>query len=253
MEDALTTVARRLGRGVREVRDALELDPSPSPPVHPAELPSALAVIRTALDNPDVRARVGFVDSLVEIATEPEGERVVLDLRRDTGADDAPWLRILLAADVPATVWLGAEQEVALILTGRLAVRGPLHVAVRAIPALREVGHAVDYAEPGAGEPAPRFDYLSLFRDRLAELDPAPVPRELDGSSDAQAALAAAVLVGLPDACRSVELVRLFQANRAGRVTDEQVLALIQALERLATTTLAQVPGGMSRRHDDAA
>ena len=253
MEDALTTVARRLGRGVREVRDALELDASPPPPAHPAELPSALAVIRTALDDPDVRARLAFVDSVVEIAAEPGGEGVVVDLRRDTAADDAPRLRILLAADVPATVWLGAEQEVALILTGRLAVSGPLQVAIRAIPALREVGRVIDFAEPGVDEPGPRFDYLSLFRDRLAELDPAPSPRELDGSGEAQAALAAAVLVGLPEACRSVELVRLFQANRAGRVTDQQLAALIHALERLATTTLAQVPEVTPRRHDDAA
>lgn len=256
----LPDVARSLGRGAREFKEALTDDagrgngvpqPAPeadqtavgSPPegkvaaggVRPPE--AVYEALAQAFADRALLEQLNFVDGLGEFRVFGSETGVFADLRRNAGAGEGsqePEVILSVEPSLAHAFWLGELHEVSLLLQGKIRVRGQLQKAFAFLAAFLELSERyrsiVDLPSGGTS----RFAVLKSFGGLNRELSLIGLADVLSEEPEDQALFATLILVGLPGACREIELPALLTDYEDGVIPDDAFRLMVGALANLA-------------------
>lgn len=174
-------------------------------------------------------AAEGRLDVTIEF--EVGDECVTLPARQP--CEGRPVARVWVAPEHADALLLGDLHEPAELLAGVARLSGPRGAVIATVPALGRLGHAYRAhlrLPPGVN----RHEVLAHYRPPPERARHFPWPDTIEPDAAGQALCAALVLLGLPPACRRIEVAALMEAHAAGRVTRERMAAFASLLGALA-------------------
>lgn len=146
---------------------------------------------------------------------------------------DIARLRLTVTPHAFDAFWLGEGHEPAALLSGALTAEGPLRSAVALVERMPALSSAYRLERAVDDEVAGRLPTLR-FHDPLRHLDAAQALTVLTSAAQDQQLLAVLILVGLPPACRALEIEALRTCLDQGSIDHAALAAVAEWLARLA-------------------